>query len=197
MADKYSSFSELAANERLHIDYQIRILDRHSEVIIFAPHGGWIEPNTAELAEAIAGQDFSFYAFEALKNAPHGHYHITSHRFDEPKAIELLSRSRIAVAIHGRRNEGSDSIWLGGLAVELRDAIGASLADAGFKAELNSRLQGQNTTNICNRTSSGEGVQLELSKDLRDQLATSSELLSAFCGAVRTSVVEASSKRTC
>ncbi|SFD31279.1 Protein of unknown function [Tropicimonas isoalkanivorans] len=84
MTDRYNSFFELAANERLDIDYRIQVLDRGSETVILAPHGGWIEPDTSEIATAIAGSDISFYAFEALRIGPHGQFHITSHRFDEP-----------------------------------------------------------------------------------------------------------------
>jgi len=188
MPDRYNSFEELAANERLGIDYRIRLVDRFSETVILAPHGGWIEPKTSEIAEAIAGSDLSFYAFEGLRNVPHGDYHITSHRFDEPKAIELLRRTRTAVAIHGRRNEGPDSVWLGGRAVGLRDAIRNSLQDAGFEAEPNERLPGQHNANICNRGSSGKGVQLELPRRLRDRLVSDTKLLKSFCTAVRDSV---------
>lgn len=188
MADRYHSFEELAAHERLGLDYCIRALDRGSETVVLAPHGGWIEPKTSAIAEAIARQDLSLYVFEALRKAPHGHFHITSHRFDEPKAIELIGKSRIALAIHGRRNEGNDAVWIGGRAINLRDAVGQSLRTAGFEAELNDRLAGIDKANICNRTRSGEGVQLELSRRLRDELIADSELLRSFSDAVRNSV---------
>jgi phage replication-related protein YjqB (UPF0714/DUF867 family) len=185
MADRYRTFADLAANERLGIDYRIRVEDRGSPFVILAPHGGWIEPYTSEIAEAIAGTDLSFYAFEALKNGPHGNFHITSHRFDEPKSIDLVGRYRTAVAIHGRRDEGKEAVWLGGRATTLRDSIGASLRDAGFDAEPNKRLPGSNRANICNRTLSGEGAQLELPPSLRRRLASEGELLQAFSEAVR------------
>lgn len=189
MADRYSSFIDLAANERLGIDYRIRVMDRGSETVIVAPHGGWIEPETSEIAEAIAGAELSFYAFEALRNAPHGHFHITSHRFDEPKAIALLSKSLTAIAIHGRRDEGNNAVWLGGRAIGIRDAVGASLRNAGFEAELNGRLPGVEGSNICNRTRSGMGVQLELPRRLRSQLVCDAILLQSFCDAVRSPVL--------
>lgn len=192
MADRYKSVTELAANERLDIDYRIRVLDRGSEAVILAPHGGWIEFKTSEIAEEIARTDLSLYAFEALRNGPHRNFHVTSHRFDEPTAVELVGRSCTAVAIHGRRNEGTDAVWLGGRATDLRDAIGASLRYAGFEAELNERLPGLNKANICNRTRSGAGVQLELPRRLRSLLATDAELLRCFCEAVRSSVLPSS-----
>jgi len=189
MADRYSSFTELAANSRLDVDYRIRAKDRGSDTIILAPHGGWIEPATSEIAEAIAGSDISFYAFEALRNGSHGDFHLTSHRFDEPMALALVERCWNAVAIHGRRNEGTDAVWLGGRATGLRDAIGNSLREAGFTAALNERLPGLDRANICNRTSSGEGVQLELSRRLRTQLIADGNLLQSFSKAVRDAIL--------
>lgn len=189
MADRYNTFNDLAANALLDIDYRVRVVDRGSMVVILAPHGGWIEPKTSEIAEAIAGTDLSFYAFEALKNGAHGDFHITSHRFDEPEAVDLVGRSRTAVAIHGRRSEGSNAVWLGGRATLLRNAVGASLRDAGFDAEPNERLPGLDRANICNRTRSGKGVQLELPPSLRSLLATETEALKSFCEAVRNSIL--------
>lgn len=134
MVDRYKSFNEPAANERLDIDYRIRALDRGSEAVILVPHGGWIEPKTSETAYAIARTDLSFYTFEAIRIGTHGDFHITSHRFDEPTAVGLVGRSWTAVSIHLRRNDGTDMVWLSGHATHLRDA--------GFEAELNERLSG-------------------------------------------------------
>ncbi|MEW4468965.1 poly-gamma-glutamate hydrolase family protein [Parasphingorhabdus sp. JC815] len=53
-------------------------------------HGGWIEPGTSEIAESIAGTEYSFYDFEALRHGAHEDYHRTSHKFDEPKALDNL-----------------------------------------------------------------------------------------------------------
>jgi phage replication-related protein YjqB (UPF0714/DUF867 family) len=44
--DRYRSFDELAAKERLGIDYRIRVEDRGAQFVDMAPHGGWIEPAT-------------------------------------------------------------------------------------------------------------------------------------------------------
>ena len=188
MVDRYRTFDDLAANERLGIDYRIRIEDRGTPFVILAPHGGWIEPDTSEIAEAIAGTELSFYAFEALKNGRHGDFHITSHRFDEPKALDLVGKSRTAVAIHGRRNQGEETVWLGGRAAPVRDAIQSSLQDAGFAAELDETLPGLDPANICNRTLSGAGVQLELPRSLRRRLVREADALQAFCKAIQRAI---------
>lgn len=192
MADRYLDFEELAANAETEIDYRIRSEDRGTSMVILAPHGGSIEPETAEIAEAIAGTELSFYAFEALKAGAHGDFHITSHRFDEPGALDIVGRSNTAVAIHGRKDDGSDTVWLGGRAAELRDAMGGALREAGFEAELNETLPGVHETNICNRTRSGRGVQLELPRSLRRRLAAERDFMDNFCRAVRRGIQAAS-----
>ena len=190
MADRYQKFADLAAALQAEVDYRIRHEDRGSPVVILAPHGGTIEPETAEIAEAIAGTDLSFYAFEALKPGAHGDFHITSHRFDEPTALELVARSFTAVAIHGRKDDGTDAVWLGGRATVLRDSIGAALRDAEFEATPNETLPGIHEQNICNRTGSGEGVQLELPRSLRHRLADNRGELQKFSMAVRSAILE-------
>lgn len=188
MADRYRRFEDLAAEMQEGSDYRIRSEDRGSSVVILAPHGGTIEPETAEIAEAIAGTEFSFYAFEALKAGAHGDFHITSHRFDEPGALDLVSRAHTAVAIHGRKDDGSETVWMGGRATDLRNSISLSLRNAGFEAEPNETLPGVHESNICNRTRSGEGVQLELPRSLRRRLAEEKTALETFCNAIRKAI---------
>lgn len=188
MADRYRNFEELSTNMQVNVDYRVRKEDRRSSVVILAPHGGTIEPGTSEIAQVIAGEEFSFYSFEAVEAGVHGDLHITSHRFDEPDAVDLVSRSSAAVAIHGRKDDGSDSVWLGGRAKALRDAIGASLRDAGFEAEPNRTLPGVHKSNICNRTRSGEGVQLELPRSLRRKLTKEFDVMRDFGSAIRTGI---------
>ena len=159
--------------------------------MILAPHGGTIEPETAQIAQAVAADDLSFYLFEALHPGAHGDFHITSHRFDEPNALALVARSVTSVAVHGRKNDGTDAVWLGGRAEGLRDAIGDALRDAGFAAELNTALPGVHPTNICNRTLSGAGVQLELSRSLRHALSEDTAMMDRFSAALRKAITKA------
>lgn len=140
------------------------------------------------IAKEIADDVFSFYTFEALQAGAHGDLHITSHRFDEPMALDLVGRAETAVAIHGRKDDGTDTVWLGGRAILLRDAIGASLRTSGFEAELNTTLPGVDESNICNRTRSGKGAQLELPRSLRRGLAESRKGLKDFCSAIQNGI---------
>ncbi|WP_366936199.1 poly-gamma-glutamate hydrolase family protein [uncultured Nitratireductor sp.] len=105
MADRYKCFAELTANERLGIDYRICVEDRGAQLVVFAPHGGWIEPNTSEIAEAVAGLDFSFYAFEGLENRPHTDLHITSHRYRATMQMEGSATSNLTGGADRRAGE--------------------------------------------------------------------------------------------
>ncbi|MBF9044014.1 replication protein [Rhodobacterales bacterium HKCCE4037] len=188
MVDRYGSFAELAAENAEGEAFRIRAADRDARVAVLAPHGGTIEPETAEIAEAIAGDDLSFYAFEALQEGAFGDFHITSHRFDEPRALDIVGRADLAVAIHGRRDDGTNVVWMGGRAEDASAHIAAALRDAGFETEYNERLPGRHETNICNRTGTGAGVQLELSRQMRRELAGKPAELERFARAVRAGI---------
>ena len=188
MADRYPDFATLAAAHEQDRDYRITVQDRGTRVVILAPHGGTIEPETASIARAVAGDDLSFYLFEALHAGAHGDYHITSHRFDEPRALALVAGADTSIAIHGRKDDGSDTVWLGGRDETLRDAVGDALRAAGFEAALNTALPGVHPSNICNRTRSGTGVQLELPRSLRRNLAEDGRMMARFSTALRAAI---------
>jgi phage replication-related protein YjqB (UPF0714/DUF867 family) len=135
---------------------------------VVAPHGGDIEHGTSEIADAIAGDDFSFYAFEGIKQSRNQDLHITSHRFDEPKCVNLVGASTTAIAIHGRKGEAK-VVYLGGLDTRALKVLRATLLAGGFRVEKDDspRLQGRDKKNICNRTKTGTGVQLEITRGLR------------------------------
>lgn len=190
MADQYHSFAALAAREVKDVHYRIRLTARRSPIAIVAPHGGFIEPGTSELAAAIAGKTHSLYCFESLAMRAKGDgLHITSTRFDEPQALLLAARSDIVVGVHGRKN-GADAstVWVGGLHEELRDAICAALTDGGFRAKAvadGHPLAGRDPANICNKGRLGAGVQLEVPRALRIAFATDAANSRAFAEAVR------------
>lgn len=170
--DTYQNFQQLRQNEKEGVDFRIRqrVVD-DAQTVIVAPHGGGIEPGTSEIAEAIAGNDFSFYAFEGIKPGGNRDLHITSTRFDEPRCLKLVQTSERVVTIHGEESDAS-VVYVGGRDVRLRRRIGAALKKAGFvaRAPRRSPLRGEDPRNICNRGISRKGVQLELSAGLRRML---------------------------
>jgi phage replication-related protein YjqB (UPF0714/DUF867 family) len=199
MRDKYRNFADLAANERESVDFQVRLRASPGAPAVIAPHGGGIEQGTSELADAVAGTDFSFYAFEGIKNADNGALHITSTRFDEHQGVMLVAASPLVVALHG---EDSDDpvVFLGGLDKGLGGRIWACLEKEGFvvKTHDNPNLQGLDKNNICNRSQTRRGVQLELSRGLRTSFFRSldrggrqhlTELFHRFVNAVRKGIL--------
>lgn len=189
MKDKYKDFETLRRSEREGIDFQTRVHNRNSSAVIIAPHGGAIEPKTSTVAATIAGDTLSLYCFEGIKPDDNETLHITSHKFDEPKCLALLSKADAVVAIHGCVGK-DESVGVGGLDAELRNALCDALGKAGFKAAAikDGNLAGVDHNNICNRGRSKKGVQLEITKGLRDRLKGAR--LKKFADTVR-KVVEA------
>ena len=171
MADKYRNFEQLAAAEEKGCDYLIRLENRGSSLLIVAPHAGAIEPGTSELVEAVAGEDLSFYVFEGIKPNGNRSLHITSTHFDEPMALELIEACEKAIAFHGEES-AVEIVYIGGRDKKIRAFIKQSLAEAGFVTKIhdNRWLQGISPHNICNRCRTGEGLQLEISRGLRESL---------------------------
>ena len=169
--DTYTVFEELAKHEKIGIDYQISISDRGSAVTIAAPHGGKIEPGTSEIARRIAAEDYNCYCFEGIKRSNNSRLHITSHNFDEPAALKLIFTSKIVITIHACTGTAG-LVYLGGLDTLLKNSTAAELEGRGIGVSMkDSRLKGENPDNICNRGRTGKGVQLEITRDLRDDPA--------------------------
>ncbi len=165
----YASFAELEAHETYGKDYRVRSVERAgAPVAIIAPHGGGIEIGTSELAARIARARHSLFLFEGLKPPWQNRgLHITSHRFDHPDCVSLVSKSRVTLAVHGCK--GESQIYIGGLDSELKTLLVARLAGAGFPASAEGhRYLGQNPLNICNRGLRGRGAQIELTRDFRE-----------------------------
>jgi phage replication-related protein YjqB (UPF0714/DUF867 family) len=192
-SDWYRSFSALQKGETEGVDYRIRMEEKSSPVAVIAPHGGYIEPTTSDIVLEIASGSFSTYCFEGLKEGrPHHELHITSECFDEPRARALVLASLVVVAIHGRAN-GDDlkTSWVGGLDVVLRDLIVQALSEGGFAvaARVNGEsLAGTRAGNICNRGKRNAGVQIEIPRALRDDLAADRERLSLYAAPVRQAI---------
>lgn len=182
----YMSFKELADREVEGQDYRIRVELRDAPVLIMAPHGGKIEPATSEIAEAIAGMDYSFYTFEGLKADGNSVLHIESHLFDEFCALQAVEKADIVVTVHGQIDQRDEFVMVGGLNDGLRSEIERQLEAAGFKTRLPTEgLLGTDRMNICNRGKLKQGVQLEISRKVRDVLRANRDPLQTFGNAVR------------
>jgi phage replication-related protein YjqB (UPF0714/DUF867 family) len=183
---EYPNFAALVHAEREGADFCIVSRPGRSPVAVIAPHGGEIEPGTSEIAAAIAGDEFNLYCFEGCKPSGNTRLHIKSCSFDEPKCLGLISSCDRVVAVHGCR-KGKRTAFLGGRDAPLRDAIHNRLEASGFRTARppNSDLQGVSRRNICNKGRRGYGAQVELSRDLRDELRQDSEKLAAFAAAIR------------
>jgi phage replication-related protein YjqB (UPF0714/DUF867 family) len=173
MADTYPNFATLERHERSGIDYCVLVRREEPAFAIVAPHGGGIEPGSSEIADAIARQRWSFYAFEGLKRSGNSSLHITSTAFDEPMCLVLLSDTTRVVTIHGEESDDDgEGVFVGGLDIELGTHVGALLKKQGFDVRKHPSpdLQGLDPQNICNRGTAGAGIQLELSRAVRETL---------------------------
>lgn len=189
MTSPYKSFKELREREVEGRDYRIRINLKEGRVLVMAPHGGKIEPRTAEIAEAIAGHNYSFYSFEGLKADGNSVLRIESHLFDEPRALQAVEKADIVVTVHGQIDQKDEFVMIGGLNRSLRFEIKRQLEGAGFQTRTPTEgLMGTDPMNICNRGKSKQGVQLEISRKIRDSLRTNRNQLHSFADAVRKAI---------
>ncbi|MGH8657951.1 MAG: poly-gamma-glutamate hydrolase family protein [Gammaproteobacteria bacterium] len=173
VADKYANFSQLSRHEVAELDYRIRVRHGRSGIAILAPHGGRIERGTTPIADAIAGQEHTFYSFEGIKpELTRNHdLHITSDHFDEPRALFAVTGAHRVVTIHGAKGLEA-AVYLGGLDTALRRRVLTVLNEAGFATadDPSPTRQGSGATNICNRGRTNKGLQLELTLGLRKRL---------------------------
>jgi len=138
-----------------------------ARVAVLAPHGGRIEPRTDEIASTLAGEDFGLYCFISRLPTDRANLHIASHRFDDQACLELIEPHPRVVAVHGWSKPG-EAVLIGGLDTELGNELVAESRAFGVETHTGGyRLAGTDSMNICNRGSSGRGVQLELTMSLR------------------------------
>ncbi|MBW1816007.1 MAG: poly-gamma-glutamate hydrolase family protein [Deltaproteobacteria bacterium] len=167
----YISFKELRRREVEDIDYRIRCRQGRTGILVMAPHGGNIEPGTSRIADAIAGTEHAFYAFEGLKTGRNSRLHITSRRFDEPAGCRLAADADTVLTIHGC-SDSESLVFVGGLDRALAANVWKALARDAFHLKESPRISGKHPQNICNRCRSGMGVQLEISAGLRKRMFT-------------------------
>jgi phage replication-related protein YjqB (UPF0714/DUF867 family) len=181
-ADIYHSFRESSSNSKKDIDFKIETNITDSNVIVAAIHGGKIEKGTTELAYALSSYNkYNYYSYIGLKIKDNSALHITSDKFDEPTALEMILKSKTTLTIHGC--SGSEEFtYIGGLDTELGNKIKESLTKYGFTVlDPPKNLAGISQNNIVNKNAGGRGVQIEISKGLRTQfLSGNSDRLKSY-----------------
>lgn len=168
-AKDFRSFADLAEAFTRDQDYRIVQLPRPgSATAILAPHGGSIEAFTSDIARGIAGEEYGLYLFEGLLRAGNfASLHLPSERFDEPGCLQMLADCDRVVSVHGCSVTG-EAVFIGGRDRALGEAVAARLRAEGIACQdAAEKLAGQDPRNICNRGRAGQGVQLEVSLELR------------------------------
>lgn len=179
-ADQYANYAELSKNEVEGKDFVITARDHKNPNTVLAIHAGAIEKGTGELATVIATHGWNLYLFEGIKRSGNLALHITSTRFDEPKAVALLHQSKFALSIHGYVEPLNSEICIGGANTNAAQNLADQLKsdpllpfNVLFPCK---RFPGLETDNVVNRPSN-QGVQLELSGLLRKQILADKKLM--------------------
>lgn len=164
--ESYASFDALKANETVGTDYRIRVRCGRSGIAVMAIHGGGIEPGTTEIAEAVADKEHTFYSFSGLKLSGNTQLHISSRKFDEPLGLNIARHAKMLITVHGCKDRKGIT-YVGGRHRQLKEKIKRALTVARFPVIDGMRFPGINPKNICNKSRSGMGVQLEISMGMR------------------------------
>ncbi|MGE6631527.1 poly-gamma-glutamate hydrolase family protein [Bacillus sp. NPDC077027] len=165
--DTYESFQQLIDHEKdgYEIEYHA---EGGSDLLIFSPHGGEIEPGTSEIVEAF-NERYSTYLFEGTKKENNRDLHMTSTKFDEPILTQMIKTYAFSISVHGYASDKRHTL-VGGTDRKMAKSMAESLEKHGFSAEFvqeGERLSGTDPKNINNRNASGESVQLEISMGQR------------------------------
>ncbi len=208
---------------RLGRDFEIHTTERDSQATVLAIHAGRIELAAGTIADELAARlGWDFYEFqghggdECLAGMSNpAVLHITSASFNEPTALSMVSNDRRTISIHGYSGSAGDDpavdiICAGGRDDNLIAAFAGAVAqrssmfpdftlvvDHGpeFSYPVCRRLNGDDENNIVNRNSEGAGMQLEMSRRLRQALVDSGpygdSLRELFFGSVRAGLMTA------
>ena len=168
---QYQSFSDLTHQETTAKDYEILTRVGDSGVAVLAIHGGNLQPGTTQIADAVAADLHSFYSFVSRRPEIDQTLYIPSIRFDDLNALEIVGNADVVLSIHGCQGR-DEFIKVGGLDLDRCARIRAMLQEAGFIIA-DDDSGGTHSVNICNRGRTGQGVQLEISRGLRDRCLNS------------------------
>ncbi|OPX89848.1 MAG: hypothetical protein A4E53_01363 [Pelotomaculum sp. PtaB.Bin104] len=194
----YHSFAELAAAEDPS-SYTVKTNVVGSDTTILAIHGGGIERGTSEVVKALGGSGkYNTYSFEGLKEADNGSLFMKAINFDEPTAVSLVNQSDYTVSVIGAA--GDDEVtYIGGQNKLLAELIRLQLTAKGYNVQTLSipdRIAGVMNSNIVNKNKLFNdsyqlgGVQIAISKGLRDKLATDSGTLNDYSGTINQALSE-------
>lgn len=152
-------------------EYKIETNVSDPDIIAIAIHGGKIEIGTTELAYALASRNnYSYYSFLGVKQTDNYKLHIDSKEFNDPAALDMVSRSGTTISVHGCTG-AEEFTHVGGRDSELANKVKESLTKHGFKVlESPWGLAGMSPDNIVNKNKNSKGLQIELSQGLRTQL---------------------------
>ncbi len=193
-SDKYESFSKMSASEREGIDFAVVTKDTSSGVLIMAIHGGKIEGGTDQLAGLIADRgNYDSYVFKAMKKANNQDLHVTSTRYDEPRALEMTSKATLTVSIHGFSGTTSETI-VGGRDQSKAAIVKKHLSASGFRIKDTAKFNGDDPTNIVNRNLNEKGIQLELSSAQRKAFSEA-HVLKKYAQAINDALEECETSR--
>ena len=123
------------------------------------PHGGGIEQYTSDIARAVAGTEFSLYLFEGIRHTDnYAALHLSGHKFDEPRCLELLPHRNHVIARHGCRGDAQQAL-VGGLDEPLKAAMGQTIADLGVDSRCEATISGNRSEEYppCRLGASGQG----------------------------------------
>lgn len=171
MADLYASYTALAAAQVEGVDYLRRSVPVTGATwAAIAIHGGAIEAGSGEMARYVAAGRMNHYEFAGIMSS--GNFatlHVTSTNFDEPIAQGIVTAARRCLSFHGYTGTtGVAETSIGGLDTATVARISDALTRAGFRVVTAAQeINGDDPTNIANRTTIGAGVQLEMSAALR------------------------------
>ncbi|MBZ2174629.1 poly-gamma-glutamate hydrolase family protein [Schnuerera sp. xch1] len=186
LTEGYTSFADLSAVEEAGQDYSIKTNDVGSDTTILAIHGGGIERGTSEIVEALGGHGkYNTYLFEGNKPSNNWSLFIKAINFDEPSAVNLVKKSADTVSVIGAA-DNDEITYVGGQNKILAELIKLHLTNKGYAVKnlsIPDRIAGVMNSNIVNKNKLFKdsyqmgGVQIAVSKGLRDKLvANSSEL---------------------
>lgn len=186
MIDTFRTFEDLSTHMGDGKDYRIIIKNTNSPYLIIAIHGGNIEPFTSVIASLIAGEDHSLYLFEGIRESGNAQLHIGSRYFDEPRSKDMLRNADVVISIHGQRDQEEEFVMIGGLSEELVKRVidhlqAIDIATRPFEGHLDP----ENSENICNKGMSGGGVELGISRKLRNALQEDEGMCRLFVNAIR------------